>query len=80
MGEGVVHLGHRNGRMSRHKLHSVGFGQVFVWPGFDTDVEGVEKAGLPSPESSKELMVSRFYDKEDDCSDEASWRWRWRYH
>lgn len=80
MGEGIVHLGHWNGRMSRDKLHSVCFGQVFVWPVFDTDVEDVKKAGLSSPEPSKELMVSRFNDKKDDCSDEASWRWRWRDH
>lgn len=80
MGEGVVHLGHWNGCMSGHKSHSVGFGQVLVWPGFDTYLEDVGKAGLPSPESSKELVESRFDDKKDDCSDEASWRWRRRYH
>lgn len=52
--------------MGRDKLHSVGFGQILVWPGFDTDVEDVRKAGLPSPEPSKELMVSRLNDKKDE--------------
>ncbi len=75
----AVHLWHGDGCATSDKLHSMGFCQVTVWFCFDTDIEDVEKTGLLPPESSQELVVSRFNSEENESSDYASWFWSRRY-